>query len=158
MYNDSGTHIFKQGVLSMKPNTAHEDLLHSLAKARVIAQGINTASGDLASQRHELKELVNAHNLKRRELLKARLAQKERTWCTYCGKTIMPLGVSQFIFVEGRTEESCGYENSCYRFVEFANLHRACSECAESAFDRHGSIGAYNHQAKEQSYFHAFRV
>lgn len=108
-------------------------------------------------EKQKLREMVDKYKAKRIELFMEELRTLKMSWCTLCSK-MFPKNKIKFLLLEGREEYSGGMNNSCYGFQNFSNLHHACSECRQSACDKHGSRGAYDELAKDQTHFFAFFV
>ena len=133
------------------------ELLAMRKRAEQTAQNIEQFKRNLSTERRALRQAVSEYGAKRVELLKQELHVRGTTWCTYC-PDVIPENEAELLFVEGREEYSHGYGNAYYGFRDFFQLHRACPECRESAYDKHGTRGSYSTQAKDQSSFYAFRV
>lgn len=153
----------------MIEKTMRTELLDMRKRAEQTVQNIEQILHSLHSEQRMLRQLIEEYNVKRVKLFQQELQQRGLTWCTLCAEKIEIIRRSEqldvileceaeLILLAGREEYSCGYENSCYSFRDFFNLHRACPTCRESAFDKHGSRGAYNSSVKDQTNFYVFRV
>jgi hypothetical protein len=140
---------------------AQEALLAEISSLRSQAEqtvsDIEQARLSLLTQQQSLRQQVSQYGAKRIELLGQELQARGLTWCTRCSEVIAE-DETELMFVEGKEYYSCGYENSCYGYRDFAGLHRACPSCREQAADKHGQRGPYDSLAKAQSSFYAFRV
>jgi hypothetical protein len=130
-----------------------------------VAQIIKQLSDSLRSEQETLRKFIKEYEIKRIEFFKEELRARGLTWCTICAEKkifdspeVIPECDVELILLEGREMYSCGYENSCYGYRDFFDLHRACLKCREEAFDKHGIHGSYNKLAHDQEYFNAFRV
>lgn len=134
-----------------------ENLLVIRKQAEQTAQNIEQIKDNLDSGRQELRRIVEEYDAKRIELFLEELRAHEMTWCTRCSEALSE-DKAELILLEGRTQYSCGYENSCYGFRDFSNLHRVCPVCLNKANNRHGWVGDYDTFVKDQEKFYAFRV
>ena len=133
------------------------ELLSMRQRAERTAQNIDQISRNLSTERQALRQVVKEYGAKRVELFKQELQARGMIWCTYCSEVI-PENEAELLLVEGREEYSHGYGNMFYGFRGFSKLHRACPACRERTADKHGRMGAYDSQAKDQLSFYAFRV
>lgn len=112
---------------------------------------------DLANGWQKCRESVDTYTNQRAALFLKKLAQRRLDWCTKCNQ-VFPVNNVQLLLTEGSQEYSHGYGGAYYGFEGFTHLYRACLECREKDFDRHGSVGSYDSLAKGQASFRAFRV
>lgn len=141
----------------MNQNALATELSAIRRQAEETAQNIEQISQKRYTEGQLLRQLVREYGEKRVQLLKQKLQERGLTWCTCCSKVI-PESEAEFLLFEGKEEYSHGYGNMFYGFRGFSKLHQVCSACREHAADRHGRIGRYDSQAKEQKSFYAFRV
>jgi hypothetical protein len=135
------------------------ELLAMRRRAERTAQNIDQISHSLSAEWQTLRQVVEEYDAKRIELLKQELQARGMTWCTRCS-TVIAKADAGLLFVEGISQVSCGYENSCWRDESFASLHRACSSCRQKSFDKHGSrgFGQWDSGDRDKTFFHAFEV
>lgn len=133
------------------------ELLSIQKRAERMTQNISQIKHNLYSEQQSLRQAISEYGAKRIEFLKEELRVRRLTWCTCCS-AVLPESEVEFLLLEGREEYSCGYENSCYSFRDFFQLHRACPTCREEAFDKHGTRGSFDTIMKDQTSFCAFRV
>jgi len=133
------------------------DLRVARRQAEEAHENIDRVKRLLAVVREELQRAVGTYTQKRVELFEQRLVQYKKTWCTKCGQVVSADDV-KLLLTEGSEEYTHGYGGAYYGFRNFLHFYRACSECCQQAFDRHGRTGAYDSHAKGQSSFYAFIV
>ena len=140
------------------------ELLTMRLRAEGTAENIKQTRQNLSSERRELGRLVKEYSAKRVELIVEDLHTRGLTWCTCCAEEsrrtpkVLPEKEAELLLLEGKEEYSHGYGNAYYGFRDFFQLHRACPKCREAAYDKHGTRGRYDTQAKDQSSCFAFRV
>lgn len=141
----------------MSQETIATSLLAMRRQAEEIAHNIDHLHSDICTKRQELRQVVDEYTGQRIELFKETLNARGMMWCTYC-LALFPKDKTELLLVEGREEYSHGYGDAFYGFRGFSKLHRACPTCRERAADKHGLIGPYDSQAKDQERFYVFRV
>lgn len=108
----------------------------------------------------KIQQAVEVYRHVRMRLLEEILRDEGLMYCTW-GRCTKQRQFSRerrprFIFTEGRSRHSCGYEDSGFEYRSFAQLHRVCQRCAQRMLIRSGERGAYDHLAEDQSSFNAF--
>src|SRR3989344_2784124 len=102
----------------------HNQALSELRQAIEQAdQTIDELKTTTRKKQQEFDRLVKEYATKRFELLIEEFKRRGLTWCTNCS-TVISQDDAKLVVLEGTSTESCGYENSCYRFYNFSALHR----------------------------------
>lgn len=109
------------------------------------------------AEHERLRQLIDEYRNKRLELFKYELEERGLAWCTHCRKFV-PQSETQLMLFEGKCERRHGYEGMFYAIEPFSKLHRVCRKCAEDATNRHGTVGTYDTQARDQVVFHSYSV
>ncbi|MFA6473353.1 MAG: hypothetical protein WCV85_00590 [Patescibacteria group bacterium] len=130
--------------------------MENLENLQVLREQARTQSQLLEQAEDALTQTINEYNQARRSHFDKEFKRKQLFWCTECHEIFK--GEGQLILLEGVREESCGYENSCYRFDTYSELHQTCPSCYQKALDRHGWVGTTDSQLHKTPRYHAFRV
>lgn len=119
------------------PQMMEADLQTRFAQGQALARVINDHAAAVRSGHETLRAIVDGYNELRKGVVLKCLVGRNLTLCTRsrCWKTIKP-GHASLLFLEGVCERNGGM--GTYGYEDFAMLQRACPECGQSAFDRHG--------------------
>jgi len=105
------------------------------------------------SAREKILLLIDEYNIIRQELLIKALEKEKLRWCSRC-KSFTGDKLT-LVLTHGKRRENCGYEDSCYSYNSFRETYGACEKCKVKLLSGDGSYGPYDHQARDQSSFHA---
>lgn len=134
-----------------------EELLAMRRSAEEIERKIAELSFQLSAAQEALGLVVDEYGTKRVRLVLEELRAREMTWCTLCAQkssfavpAVFPAEEAVLLLLGDR-------KHSDSRSASISlKLYRACAQCAEEAFNRHGkSIGG---SSTECVIFYAFLV